>query len=120
MEKDGLSLCVQKLHLNLARYGIFNKHAIAFDFQDDLWAQAEDLLDRLDLDVDGTGLLRPLDFDAWNDPLLQRCSTVKVAESSIGTETGRPAGNGDMPFSTRSESLWPAQFDVFWIGQRTP
>ena len=74
------------------------------------------LFDRLNPDVDGAGLLRPLDFDTGDDPLLQRGSAVKVAQSSIGTETGCTTGNGDTPFSPRSEPLRSAQFDLFGIG----
>src|SRR6266699_1366792 len=115
-EKNRLLPCIEEPHLHLARDGIFNKHPFAFDFQYDLWAQTEYLLDRLNPDVDRAGLLRPLNFDTRDDPLLQRRSSVKVAQSSIGAETGCSTGNGNTPFSTRSKPLRSAQFDLLWIG----
>ena len=89
---------------------------IAFDFQDDLWSQAEYLLDRLNPDVDGAGLLRPLYFDTGDDQLLQRRSAVEVAQSSIGAEAGCTTGNSNTPFPTRSEPLRSAQLHLFRIG----
>ena len=117
-EQDGALGCVADDNFHLAGDDIFDQQAAADDAQRNPRELAQDLLQGREFSLQWTGLQRPLDVEAGDDPLLEGRAAVEVAQTAVGAEAGSTPGHRDAPLATRGQRLRAVEGHMGRIRQR--